>query len=145
MARFSFTVIALLALGACEQGSDSVGPRGGTIVSEDGRFSLDIAPGALESDVDIRIEEIPCRGMDVDAVGPCYQVTPKGMGFLLPARVTFELDGSMHDGVPAEELALIVAHGSEWTVMADRSVDLEDGTISASAVYLSSFAVAHMK
>lgn len=146
MSRFSFTVLATLALVAgCESSGDSVGPRGGTIVSEDGRFSLEIRPGALEDDVDIAIHEVGCGSMGVDAVGPCYRVTPAGTGFLLPATVSFELDGETHDGVPAHELALIVAHGNDWTVLADRDLDIEDGRLTASAVYLSSFAVAHMK
>ena len=145
MTRFSFIVLAALAVAGCESSGDSVGPRGGTIVSEDGRFSLEIRPGALESDVDIQIHDVGCGSMGVDVVGPCYRVTPSGMGFLLPATVTFELEGDTHDGVPADELALIVAHGQEWAVLADRSLDVEDGTISASAVYLSSFAVVQMK
>ena len=146
MSRFSFTVLAVLALVAgCESSGDSVGPRGGTIVSEDGRFSLEIRPGALEQDVDIAIHEVGCGSMGVDAVGPCYRVTPAGMGFLYPATVTFELEGDSHDGVPADDLGLIIAHGKEWTVLADRVIDVEDGTISASAVYLSSFAVAQMR
>ena len=71
MSRFSFTVLAVLALVAgCESSGDSVGPRGGTIVSEDGRFSLEIRPGALEQDVDIAIHEVGCGSMGVDAVGP---------------------------------------------------------------------------
>ena len=151
MVRSSIVVIASfalsgLALSGCESGGDTVGPRGGTIVSEDGRFSVEVRPGALEEDVEIAIAEVECSSMHVDAVGPCYEVSPAGVGFLFPATVTFELDaGEMHDGVPVDDLALIVARGPEWTVLADRVIDLEDGTISASAVYLSSFAVAQMK
>src|SRR5215210_4399186 len=113
MARF-ITVAALLALASCESGDNAVGPRGGLVVSEDGRFSVEVRPGALEDDVEIAIEKVGCGSMHVDAVGPCYEVTPAGVGFLFPATVTFELDGPMHDGVPADDLALIVAHGQEW-------------------------------
>lgn len=145
MARSSLVVLTLLALSGCESGGDTIGPRGGTIVSEDGRFSVEIRPGALEDDLEIAIAEVECTSMHVDAVGPCYEVSPAGVGFLFPATVTFELDGEMHDGVPVDDLALLVARGPEWTVLADRHLDVEDGTISASAVYLSSFAVAQMR
>ena len=103
-------------------------------------------PGLLErGGAELGPHRVP-EVLHVDAVGPCYEVSPAGVGFLFPATVTFELDaGEMHDGVPVGDLALIVARGPEWTVLADRVIDLEDGTISASAVYLSSFAVAQMK
>ncbi len=145
MARSTLVVLTSLvlsgiALSGCESGGDTVGPRGGTIVSDDGRFSVEIRPGALEDDVAITIAEAECGSM----VGPCYEVSPAGVGFLFPAKVTFELEGEMHDGVPVDDLALIVSRGTEWTVLADRVIDHEDGTLSGSAVYLSSFAVAEM-
>lgn len=147
MARFIAVVALLSSLAGCESGAgDSVGPRGGTVVSADGRFSVEIRPGALEDDVEIAIEEVACGAMGVDALGPCYEVTPAGVGFLSPAKVTFELDldGEMQNGVPARDLALIVAHGQEWNVLADRVIDLDDATLSASAIYLSSFAIVRM-
>ena len=145
MTRLSFTLIAFAALTACEQGGgDELGPRGGTVVSEDGRLSVEIRPGALDEDISIAMHEVPCASMDIDALG-CYQVSPKGVGFSFPARVTFELDDATLDGGPADELAILVAHGHDWNMLADRAIDVDNGTLSGSAVYLSSFAVARMR
>jgi hypothetical protein len=135
-------VAALLTLAGCESGGETVGPRGGTVVSADGRFSVEVRPGALEDEVEIAIEEVGCDSMGAPALGPCYEVGPTGVGFLFPAKITFELEGDTHDGIDADELVLIAAHGDEWAVLADRHLDLEDGTISGSSAYLSAFAVA---
>src|SRR5689334_18354790 len=67
MARL--TKISMLAIacatGCATQGGETVGTRGGTVISDDGRFSVEIRPGALEEDVDITIEEVDCAQMSV--------------------------------------------------------------------------------
>ncbi|NIP31116.1 MAG: hypothetical protein GTO02_15420, partial [Candidatus Dadabacteria bacterium] len=37
---------------------NKIGPDGGTIVTSDGRFTLEIPPGALEEEVEISLELI---------------------------------------------------------------------------------------
>lgn len=145
MARL--TRISLLAI-ACATGCDAgdgetIGPRGGTVVSDDGRFSLEIRPGALEDDVDITIDEVDCEAMSVTAVGPCYEVGPRGTGFLFPAKVTYELDDADLDG--ADSLAFKVQKADDWKLLADRVVDRDDGTLTSSAVYLSAFAIVNVQ
>jgi hypothetical protein len=135
--------ISVLVAG-CDLAGQTVGPRGGTVVSEDGRFSVEIAPGALEEMVEITIEERACAAIDVDAIGPCYEVGPRGTAFLFPARVVVELDGGDIAGATGERLALSTERDAKWRLLADRDFDLEDGTLSASAAYLSSFAVVAM-
>lgn len=132
--------ISVLVTG-CDLAGEIVGPRGGTVVSDDGRFSVEIAEGALEEMVEITIEERECSTMHIEAVGPCYEVGPRGTAFLFPARVVVELDGGDIAGVGAERLALSSQRDSKWGLLADRDYDLDDGTLSASAAYLSSFAV----
>jgi hypothetical protein len=143
MAMARLTQISLVtmafAMGCEAQGGETIGPRGGMVVSDDGRLSLDVRPGALEDDVDITIDEIDCGEMDIAAVGPCYEVGPRGTAFLFPAKLTYELDDADLDG--ADDLAFSVQREEKWKLLADRVVDLEDGTLTGSAIYLSSFAI----
>jgi len=125
----------------CHLEGEVVGSRGGTIVSDDGRFSVEIAAGALDHDVEITIVTAPCGEMKGVAIGSCYEVGPRGTAFAFPAKVTFELDDDQIDGISADELALSGQRDENWSLLADRTVDIDDGTISASATYLSSFAV----
>ncbi len=141
MARL--TKISMLAIAfatACQSADgETVGPRGGMVVSDDGRLSLEVRPGALEDEVDITIEEIDCGAMEIAAVGPCYEVGPRGTAFLFPAKLTYELDDADLDD--ADDLAFSVQREETWKLLADRVVDLEDGTLTGSAIYLSSFAI----
>ncbi|MFO0632435.1 MAG: hypothetical protein U0168_06260 [Nannocystaceae bacterium] len=126
----------------CQQvDGETVGPRGGTVVSQDGRLSLEIDPGALAHEVDITITPADCATMDVDAAGPCYHVGPVGTAFLLPALLTVELEPGDVESAGEDDLALSALREHDWRVLADRTYDREHGMVAASATYLSSFAV----
>lgn len=142
MARLTKMVFVACALTAgCDSEGEQIGSRGGIVVSDDGRFEVEIAEGALDHTIDVTITTVTCGTMSARAVGPCYAVGPRGTAFLFPARVSVELDDDTIAGVPADQLALSSRRDLSWDLLADRDVDLEDGTISASASYLSAFAV----
>lgn len=136
----AIAVVALTVLSGCDGGDvETIGPRGGTVVSEDGRFSLDIPAGALEEQVEISVEVVECEA--ADSVGPCYDVMPHGVGFLYPATVTFELGGMELGPVDPHSLGFIAEREEGWNVLADQEVDMDDQIVVASAMYLSSYAV----
>ena len=130
---------AVLVTGCDEGDGTTVGPRGGMIVSDDGRFSIEIPGGALEHDVEITIDEVDC--MQPEAIGPCYEVGPVGLPLLFPGEVVYELDAEMMEGLSAEQLAVLVEREDDWKPLADHRVDMADEIVTASAVYLSSYAV----
>ncbi|MCB9713264.1 MAG: hypothetical protein H6712_05375 [Myxococcales bacterium] len=130
---------AVLVTGCDEGESTTVGSRGGMVVSADGQFSIEIPEGALEHDVDITIEQVDC--MQPNAIGPCYEVGPVGMPLLFPAEVVYELDEEMMEGLRAEELEVLVERDHDWRPLPDHRVDMADEVVTASAVYLSSYAV----
>ena len=130
----ALTLLAGAAAG-CDMQGETIGFRGGEVVSRDGRFALEIPRGALDHEVEIGIEEVDC---DVAVVGTCYQVHPVGTAFLKPALATFEVGGM--EASP-DALALAVERDSDWNRLADRNVDLDDEIVTASAMYLSAFAV----
>jgi hypothetical protein len=131
--------LALLMLGACETPPEAIGPRGGVVVSDDGRFTLEIPPGALDHHVEISITAIECE--PDGAIGPCYELAPRGVGFLFPATLTYELGGMELDAIDARQLGVIAQRDEGWNVLADQVLDLDDEVLTASAMYLSSYAM----
>lgn len=126
------------SVGGCDAAEDTVGPRGGVVVSEDGRFVLDIPAGALDREIEIAVRQMQCQ--DMGPIGTCYEVQPIGTAFLRPAVVELELGGMDLDMDP-RKLGFVAARDTGWSVLSDRDVDMQDEVVSASALYLSEFAV----
>ncbi|MEM9457719.1 MAG: hypothetical protein AAGF11_26305 [Myxococcota bacterium] len=129
----------LLAGCAAPQGVE-VGPRGGMVMSDDGRFTVEIPKGALEQDIDIVIDQMECE--PAESVGPCYVVEPVGLPLLTPGTVTVDLDWGLRDGLDVERLTVLTENERGWNALADREVDTRDQVLTASAVYLGSYALA---
>lgn len=92
MTRFVLTALAALALlPSCDREAPvtTVGPSGGTIVSDDGRVSVAVPRGALADDVTITIGR----------AGDCYEVGPAGTAFAVPAEVTVDAPVDYHFSV----------------------------------------------
>ena len=130
--------LAALAVG-CDTEGETIGPRGGSLASDDGRFSVDIPAGALEADVHLSIEEVECELSA--AIGSCYAVLPSGTTFLLPVEVAYEV-GDMH---LSEDVGVVAQAADGWRVLPDRDVDLEDAVVYGSAMYLSEYGLAKVE
>jgi hypothetical protein len=138
--NIGLVLMTLLAPIACDPADAStVGPRGGTIVSADGRFSIEIPAGALDTDVDIEVTETGCA--TPRAVGSCYVVEPRGTTFFMPAEVTYELADMPLSDRDRLQLGVMVERDDGWQPLADRDVDIDDATVRGSVLYLSTFAV----
>jgi len=133
-----FAALATVSVGAvgCDAQGEPIGPRGGTLVSDDGRFSLDIPAGALDTTVELSIEEVEC-GLG-DAIGSCYAVLPRGTTFLFPVEVAYEI-GDMN---VTDQIALVTEAADGWRILPDRDVDLDDAVVYGSALYLSEYGLA---
>jgi hypothetical protein len=132
-------LLALTVATGCETNAETVGPRGGDVSSLDGRFAIVIPEGALDHDVDITVEQVECE--QDTAVGPCYEVGPRGTAFLHPAEVSYEIADMDLSDVDPSRLGVVTERGADWRVLSDRSVDEEDEVVYATAMYLSSFAL----
>ena len=130
---------AISAAAGCHTDTQTVGPMGGLVVSEDGRFSLEIPAGALDRDVDISIEEVECERSE--SMGPCYDVQPRGTAFVYPAELAYEIGDMDLADVEPGSLGVIAERDDGWRVLADREVDTDDEVVYASAMYLSTFAL----
>lgn len=130
--------MATLAVG-CDSAGETIGPRGGSLASDDGRFSIDIPAGALDSDVDLSIEEVDCELST--AIGSCYAVFPSGTTFQLPVEVAYEIA----DMDLTEDIGVVAQGADGWRVLPDRDVDLEDAVVYGSALYLSEYGLAKVE
>jgi hypothetical protein len=131
--------LALVTVTGCDVAGEGIGPEGGVVVSDDGRLTLDIPEGALDEPVEITIEEVD--DLPENALGPAYRVGPVGTLFNGPVQVVYNY-GARGMAVDPSNVVLVVERGSEWVVMPDRKVFAEEGLVSASALYLSTFCVA---
>src|SRR5262245_57668911 len=102
---FAAAVASILVTGCNEPEGTVVGPRGGQVVSEDGRFTLEIPEGALDQEVDITIEQVECD--PPTAIGMCYEVGPIGLPLLFPGTIVYDIDPEELDGFVAEELTVL--------------------------------------
>ena len=137
--KLAFAAAAILSTG-CDQGEGTtVGPRGGVVASEDGRFTLEIPEGALEHEVEITIEEVECD--PPTAIDTCYEMGPVGLPLLFPGTIVYDVDPEELDGLTADDLTVLVEREEDWKPLADHRVDMVEAQVTASAVYLSSFAV----
>lgn len=130
--------LAMLAVG-CDGEGETIGHRGGSLASDDGRFSIDIPAGALDADVELSIEEVEC-GLST-TIGSCYAVLPAGTTFLLPVEVAYEI-GDMD---VTEDVGVVAQSADGWRVLPDRDVDLEDAVVYGSALYLSEYGLARVE
>lgn len=121
ISKLTLAAVVMITTGCSEEGT-TVGPRGGVVVSDDGRFTLEIPEGALEQEVDITIEEVECE--QPEAIDTCYEVDPDAL-----------------DGLAPEDLTVLTEREEHWKPLADHRVDMTHAEVTASAVYLSSYAV----
>jgi hypothetical protein len=122
--------------------SEVIGVGGGTLALEDGT-SLDVPPGAVASDTEIRIsrhDDPPSIDGDSIAVGPVFLFEPEGMVFTLPVRVTvsFEPDELPVGAIADDVLVLTAPAGS--SAFTRLVTTLEDSThVSAETTHFSNF------
>lgn len=100
--------------GCDEGGFTTVDERGGWVVSDDGRVSLDVPPDALEGPTDLAIEisDAPHPGGHTTT----YTLQPEGMPLLLPATLLFDLDDA------DANVDLVMRGPDSWAPMADRDI-----------------------
>lgn len=145
MTKTLCAALTLCFLAGCEQG-ETVGPRGGTVMSDDGRVTLDVPAGALSSEVEITIEVV--EDAPAGVVGTVYAIEPAGVSLLFPATLTYDLAADDDDarsaafaGLEMNDLVLVTEKADRWQPMADREVDADAEIITASVLFFSSYAV----
>lgn len=142
-ARTAFAALALVSTvvaTGCDlvATGDEIGRKGGVVVSDDGRMTLEIPAGALEQSVEITITA--AAGPDGSA-GDLYVMEPMGLVFERPVTVTFDYDGETLGDAEADDLTLVAQREADWAYLGDQLVDDEDQTVSAALMALSAVTV----
>lgn len=129
-------LLALATVAGCDPvGEGAIGPEGGMVVSHDERLTIDIPEGALDEPVEITIEEVD--SLPEGALGPAYRVLPVGTVFHRPVHVLYNYGAR---GMEVDPM-LVVEREHEWVPLPDRQVFSDEGIVTASALYLSTFCV----
>ncbi len=145
--RLLALVLSATTLAACDQAQGTeVGPRGGVVVSEDGRLSVEIPAGALDKTVDISIHVVEDGPEGDETAIRAYAIEPLGTALVLPAHVEYDwtveaaADALTRDGEVVDP-ALVIERGPQWRALADRTVDHDAGYVSGTVNYLGVVAV----
>ncbi|MEM6995901.1 MAG: hypothetical protein AAF721_35650 [Myxococcota bacterium] len=149
-AQLALLVMATTAVGCDGEGPETIGPRGGTVTSADGRVTLEIPPGALDHDVALYIGEVD--GGPQDALGYAYEIEPAMTVFHQPAAMSFDLDAvgsadgarsiNLADaGMELADVTVVAEKATRWEALADIEEDDDTMTLSGSVLYTTTFAV----
>ncbi len=117
-----------------------IGAAGGTIVSDDGSFSIDVPAGALASDTDITIQ--PITNTAWGGLRNGYRLTPDGLTFTQPVDLVFDvapqdLAGSHPDFL---DVAFQTSEGF-WQVVENPRYDDAAGTFTVSTTHFTDYSL----
>lgn len=139
-ARTAFAAAVLLCTAAtgCDLAGERIGAEGGVVISDDGRMALEIPDGALDEPVDITITvtESP-----EGAMAPLYVIEPVGLTFQRPTALIFDYDDQDLGEHEPRSLTMVAHRERDWAYLADKQVDPEDQTVTASLLSLSAVTV----
>jgi hypothetical protein len=135
-ARTAFAALLLtsFATGCDAWDGQGIGSEGGVVISDDGRMSLEIPPGALDEAVEITIEMTEGS----DGLAPIYVIEPMGLTFEHPTELVYEYDSEdeMLGEEDPEALELVTLRELGWDYLPDRKHRAEEQTISVSLMAL---------
>jgi hypothetical protein len=135
---FAALVLASTVATGCDLDSDRIGEEGGVVVSADGRMALEIPEGALDKAVEITIEVVDSPE---GAMAPLYVIEPMGLTFQKPTALIYDYDDDTLAGNDPDALTMVAHRELDWAYLADKKVDAEDQTVTASLMAVSAVTV----
>jgi hypothetical protein len=118
----------------------SIGATGGAVKSADGKLTVIIPDGALQSTTTITIQPITNEGPM--GLGSGYRLQPEGTIFSKPVKLEFHYDPQLLDGTPTDFLWIITQTGNgSWNALLNSVVDPEAGTVSVETNHFSDWAL----
>ena len=109
---------------------------GGSLVSADGRLTVEVPPGVLPAMTKISIQAIDNHSPGGRGVG--YRLLPEGLVFAAPVKLRFRYDDADIGG--SEPLALRVAYqdaAGRWNSIRQRTLDAATRTLSIETTHFS--------
>ncbi len=132
----ALTLLGVLNTSCDRDFGTPIGPAGGTVVSEDGRFKVEVPAGALDESIGVSVHAV-----DEGPSGAlrAYAIEPMGTVLSPPATVQFDwsslegFNGREFEGASMRGPMLVVARGAQWQQMADQVADADAQHVAASA------------
>ncbi len=120
-----------------------IGPAGGELRSEDGRLAVSVPAGALSSTVTVGVEPISNRAPL--GLGRGYRLTPEGVNFAKPVKLTFSYDNAMLTGSAAEFLWITSQKpDGTWEGHLNSELDAATRTVSTETSHFSDWVIGKM-
>ncbi len=115
-----------------------VGSSGGIVADPDSNVVISIPSGALANPTVISISRLDTPSLPapdkVEFNGAAYSISPQGVVFDKPVTVTLKYDVNTLPGwTMTGDLGVFLSNGSQWTELANATVDVEKGTVSGSS------------
>jgi hypothetical protein len=118
------------------QTSKTIGAAGGSLTSSDGRLRLDVPAGALAANTSIAI--LPISNAAPGGLGDGFRLTPNGLNFATPAKLTYTPAAGELGGGAAPGLAFQTGdHG--WQIVSGVTPGAVAGTYSASISHFTDY------
>jgi hypothetical protein len=120
----------------------TIGASGGSVVSDDGKFTVTIPAGALSSSLDITIQPITNEAPGGIAGG--YELLPSGTKFSIPVTLTYHYAADDING-SSPYFTYIATQDStgQWTEdVLNRDLDTVANTVSITTPHFSSYVLA---
>jgi|GEM_PF-1650854 len=118
----------------------SIGPKGGSIASADGRITVDVPPNAVSSPLNFSIQ--PITNLAQGGRGSAYRLQPDGLKFATPIRVSFNFDAPDLKEIIPDALAVAFQDPSGvWQAFNTVDVDRERKTLTVSTTHFTDFSV----
>ena len=116
----------------------TIGTGGGTIRSIDERITIEIPAGALNGDTEITIQ--PITNFAPNGNGNAYQLSPEGIKFNKPIKITFKHGREVSSTMPA--ITGIAFQGADgiWYSSGKFSWDSANKTVSTETIHFSGWA-----
>lgn len=120
-----------------------IGPAGGELRSEDGRLTVSVPAGALSSTVTVGVEPISNRAPL--GLGSGYRLTPEGVNFAKPVKLTFSYDNAMLRGTASEFLWITSQKpDGTWEGHLNSELDAATHTVSTETSHFSDWVIGKM-
>jgi len=118
----------------------SIGPAGGSIISPDGRITVDVPPNAVSTPVDSSIQ--PITNLAHGGVGSAYRLEPGGQKFAPPIEVSFKFDVQDLKGYSPGTLAIAYQDPTGvWQSFRTVNIDQASKTLTVSTTHFTDFSV----
>ena len=120
--------------------SVTVGPEGGAVGTPDDEVTVSIPAGALTDATDIGIQ--PITSEVPGGLGNAYRLTPDGLKFSQPVKLTFSYSGVDLGGTPAAALGVATQTAANtWALLADAVIDEDAETVAVTTTHFTDFSL----